>query len=302
MKAQINILDVIGNTPLVKINKLNINRDVEIYAKLEGHNPGGSIKDRTALYLIKDAEERGLLNNDKIILEPTSGNTGIGLALVCAYKGLKCSIVLPESVSIERRQILKAFGVELILSPGEKGTDGAIDLANEILKNNPDKYVMLDQFNNPANIKAHYETTGKEIIEQLENKKIDYFVAGIGTSGTIMGVGQRLKEKYPNIKVIAVEPTLHHKIQGLKNLKEAHVPGIFEKRKIDRIITVTDKEAFYYTKLLAQIEGIFVGISSGAALAGCIKIAEKLNAGIIVTVFPDNGYKYLSTKGLFSWL
>ncbi len=300
MKAQINILDVIGNTPLVKINKLNINRDVEIYAKLEGHNPGGSIKDRTALYLIKDAEERGLLNNDKIILEPTSGNTGIGLALVCAYKGLKCSIVLPESVSIERRQILKAFGVELILSPGEKGTDGAIDLANEILKNNPDKYVMLDQFNNPANIKAHYETTGKEIIEQLENKKIDYFVAGIGTSGTIMGVGQRLKEKYPNIKVIAVEPTLHHKIQGLKNLKEAHVPGIFEKRKIDRIITVTDKEAFYYTKLLAQIEGIFVGISSGAALAGCIKIAEKLNAGIIVTVFPDNGYKYLSTKGLFS--
>ena len=300
MKAQINILDVIGNTPLVKINKLNINRDVEIYAKLEGHNPGGSIKDRTALYLIKDAEERGLLNNDKIILEPTSGNTGIGLALVCAYKGLKCSIVLPESVSIERRQILKAFGVELILSPGEKGTDGAIDLANEILKNNPDKYVMLDQFNNPANIKAHYETTGKEIIEQLENKKIDYFVAGIGTSGTIMGVGQRLKEKYPNIKVIAVEPTLHHKIQGLKNLKEAHVPGIFEKRKIDRIITVTDEEAFYYTKLLAQIEGIFVGISSGAALAGCIKIAEKLNAGIIVTVFPDNGYKYLSTKGLFS--
>lgn len=300
MKTQNNILEAIGNTPLVKINKLNVNKDVEIYAKLEGHNPGGSIKDRTALYLIKDAEERGLLSHNKIILEPTSGNTGIGLALVCAYKGLKCSIVLPESVSIERRQILKAFGAELILSQGEKGTDGAIDLANEILKNNPDKYIMLDQFNNPANIKAHYETTGKEILAQLGDKKIDYFIAGIGTSGTIMGAGVRIKEKYPSAKVIAVEPTLHHKVQGLKNLKEAHVPGIFDRNKIDDIITVTDDEAYYYTKLLAQVEGIFVGISSGAALAGCIKIAEKINSGNIVTVFPDNGYKYLSTSQLFT--
>ena len=295
-----NILEAIGNTPLVKIKKLNHNKNVKIYAKLEGLNPGGSIKDRTALYLIKDAEEKGILNKDKVILEPTSGNTGIGLALVCAYKGYRCKIVLPESVSIERRQILKAFGVELILSPGEKGTDGAIDVANDILKRSPDKYIMLDQFNNPANIKAHYETTGREIIEQFKGKKIDYFVAGIGTSGTIMGAGQRLKEKYPNIEIIAVEPTLHHKIQGLKNLKEAHIPGIFNKNNIDKIITVTDDEAYYYTKLLAQIEGIFVGISSGAALAGCIKIAEKINSGNIVTVFPDNGYKYLSTEGLFA--
>ena len=295
-----NILEAIGNTPLVKIKKLNHNKNVKIYAKLEGLNPGGSIKDRTALYLIKDAEEKGILNKDKVILEPTSGNTGIGLALVCAYKGYRCKIVLPESVSIERRQILKAFGVELILSPGEKGTDGAIDVANDILKRSPDKYIMLDQFNNPANIKAHYETTGREIIEQFKGKKIDYFVAGIGTSGTIMGAGQRLKEKYPNIEIIAVEPTLHHKIQGLKNLKEAHIPGIFNKNNIDKIITVTDDEAYYYTKLLAQVEGIFVGISSGAALAGCIKIAEKINSGNIVTVFPDNGYKYLSTEGLFA--
>ncbi len=300
MKTQNNILEAIGNTPIVKITKLNVNKNVEIYAKLEGHNPGGSIKDRTALYLIKDAEERKLLNHNKIILEPTSGNTGIGLALVCAYKGLKCTIVLPESVSIERRQMLKAFGAELILSPGEKGTDGAIDLANEILKNNPDKYIMLDQFNNPANIKAHYETTGKEIIEQLADKKIDYFIAGIGTSGTIMGAGQKLKERFPDIKIIAVEPTLDHKVQGLKNLKEAHIPGIFDRNKIDDVLTITDEEAFNYTSLLAKKEGIFVGISSGAALAGCLKIAAKINKGIIVTIFPDNGYKYLSTSGLFT--
>ncbi len=300
MKVQNNIIEAIGNTPLVKITKLNPNKDVEIYAKLEGHNPGGSIKDRTALYLINDAKEKGLLNKNKIILEPTSGNTGIGLALVCSYLDLKCTIVLPESVSIERRQILKAFGAELILSPGEKGTDGAIDLANEILKKDPDKYIMLDQFNNPANIKAHYETTGKEILEQLKGKKIDYFIAGIGTSGTIMGAGKRLKEAFPEIKIVAVEPTLHHKVQGLKNLQEAHVPGIFDKSKIDDIITITDDEAYEYTRLLARKEGIFVGISSGAALAGCIKIAAKINNGVIVTVFPDNGYKYLSTEGLFT--
>ncbi len=300
MKTQNNIIEAIGNTPLVKITKLNPNRDVEIYAKLEGHNPGGSIKDRTALYLINDAEERGLLNNNKIILEPTSGNTGIGLALVCAFKGLKCSIVLPESVSIERRQILKAFGAELILSSGKNGTDGAIDLAYQMLKENPDKYVMLDQFNNPANVRAHYETTGVEIIKQIDKKKIDYFVAGIGTSGTIMGAGSKIKEKFPDAKIIAVEPTLEHKIQGLKNLKEAHVPGIFNENKVDKIITVSDDEAFEYTRLLAKKEGIFAGISSGAALAGCIKIAAKINKGVIVTIFPDNGYKYLSTEGLFS--
>ena len=298
MKVQSNIIEAIGNTPLVLINKLNPNKNVKIYAKLEGMNPGGSIKDRTALFLIRDAEEKGLLTKDKIILEPTSGNTGIGIAMVCAYKGYKCAIVLPESVSIERRKILKAFGAEIILSPGDKGTDGAIDLANKLLKENPDKFVLLDQFNNPANIKAHYETTGKEILSQL-SEKIDYFVAGIGTSGTIMGVGKRLKEKYPEIKIIAVEPTLHHKIQGLKNLKEAHIPGIFNRNEIHDIITVTDDEAYEYTRKLSQIEGIFAGISSGAAICGCLKIAEKIDKGVIITIFPDNGYKYLSTEGLF---
>ena len=295
---QNNILEAIGNTPLVLIQKLNPYRDVKIYAKIEGLNPGGSIKDRTALYLIKDAEERGILTKDKIILEPTSGNTGIGIALVCAIKGYKCSIVLPESVSVERRKILHAFGAEVILSPGDKGTDGAIDLANEIYSKNPDKYLILDQFNNPANVKAHYETTGLEIINQID-EEIDFFVAGIGTSGTIMGAGMRIKEKFPQAKVIAVEPNLHHKIQGLKNLKEAHVPGIFDIKKVDEIITVTDEEAFNLTNKLAKEEGIFAGISSGAALAGCLKIAERIKSGVIVTIFPDNGYKYLSTEGLF---
>ena len=295
---QNNILEAIGNTPLVLIQKLNPYKNVKIYAKIEGLNPGGSIKDRTALYLINDAEQRGVLTKDKVILEPTSGNTGIGIALVCAIKGYKCSIVLPESVSIERRKILSAFGAEVILSSGDKGTDGAIDLANEIYSKNPEKYVILDQFNNPANVKAHYETTGVEILKQI-NDKIDYFVAGIGTSGTIMGAGTRIKEKFPEAKVIAVEPTLHHKIQGLKNLKEAHVPGIFDINKVDEIITVTDEEAFNLTNKLAKVEGIFAGISSGAALAGCLKIAERIKEGVIVTIFPDNGYKYLSTEGLF---
>ncbi len=295
---QNNILEAIGNTPLVLIQKLNPYKNVKIYAKIEGLNPGGSIKDRTALYLINDAEQRGVLTKDKVILEPTSGNTGIGIALVCAIKGYKCSIVLPESVSIERRKILSAFGAEVILSSGDKGTDGAIDLANEIYSKNPEKYVILDQFNNPANVKAHYETTGVEILNQI-NDKIDYFVAGIGTSGTIMGAGMRIKEKFPEAKVIAVEPTLHHKIQGLKNLKEAHVPGIFDINKVDEIITVTDEEAFNLTNKLAKVEGIFAGISSGAALAGCLKIAERIKEGVIVTIFPDNGYKYLSTEGLF---
>ncbi len=299
MKVQNNILEAIGNTPLVLIKKLNPFKNVKIYAKIEGANPGGSIKDRTALYLIKDAEEKGILTKNKIILEPTSGNTGIGLALVCAYKGYRCTIVLPESVSVERRKILKAFGAEVILSPGEKGTDGAIDKAREIFEKNPDKYIILDQFNNPANIRAHYETTGKEIIEQIREEKIDFFVAGIGTSGTIMGAGERLKEKFPDIKIIAVEPTLHHKLQGLKNLQEAHVPGIFDRKKIDEILTVYDNEAYEFTKKLAKLEGIFVGISSGAALAGSLKIAKKIKSGVIVTIFPDNGYKYLSTEGLF---
>ncbi len=293
-----SILDTIGNTPLVKINKLNPYKNVTIYAKLEGLNPGGSVKDRTALYLISKAEEAGVLTNDKVILEPTSGNTGIGFAMVASVKGFKTLIVLPENVSVERRQILKAFGAELVLSPAEKGTDGAIDKAKEILDENPDKYIMLDQFSNKNNILAHYETTGREIIEQTDGD-VDYFVAGIGTSGTLMGAGKRLKEYNANIKVIAVEPVLNHKQQGLKNLKEAHVPAIFNRDNIDDIVEVEDDNAFSLARQLASEEGIFVGISSGSALAGALQVARRIEKGTIVTIFPDSGFKYLSTKGLF---
>jgi cysteine synthase len=293
-----NILEAIGNTPLVKINKLNPFKDVNIYAKLEGCNPGGSVKDRTALYLITKAIEEGILTKDKTILEPTSGNTGIGFAMVASVKGFKTLIVLPENVSIERRKILKAFGAEISLSPANKGTDGAIDAAKDILKKNPEKYIMLDQFSNKNNILAHYETTGKEILKQTEGN-LDYFVAGIGTSGTLMGAGKRLKEFNNNIKIVAVEPVLNHKQQGLKNLQEAHVPPIFDKNNIDDIIQVKDKEAFSYAQKLANQEGIFAGISSGSALSASIKLAEKIKSGTIVTIFPDSGFKYLSTEGLF---
>ena len=293
-----NILEAIGNTPLVKINKLNPYKNVTIYAKLEGLNPGGSVKDRTALYLISKAEEEGILTKDKVILEPTSGNTGIGFAMVAAVKGFKTLIVLPENVSIERRQLLRAFGAELVLSPAEKGTDGAIDKAKEILEKDSDKYIMLDQFSNKNNILAHYETTGKEIIEQT-NGNIDYFVAGIGTSGTLMGAGKRLKEYNSNIKIVAVEPVLNHKQQGLKNLKEAHVPPIFNRDNIDDIVEVEDDDAFFLARKLASEEGIFVGISSGSALAGALQVANSIEKGTVVTIFPDSGFKYLSTEGLF---
>jgi len=301
MSIKNNILDAIGNTPLVKINKLNPFANVNILAKIEGANPGGSVKDRTALYLINKAVEQGKLTKENVILEPTSGNTGIGIAMVAAVKGFKTLIVLPESVSVERRKILKAFGAEIVLSPAEKGTDGAIDLAKSLLEKHGDKYVMLDQFSNKNNILAHYETTGKEIINQTGGK-IDYFVAGIGTSGTLMGVGTRLKEFNENIKIVAVEPVLNHKQQGLKNLKEAHVPEIFDRNVIDDIVQVEDNEAFFLTKELVRKEGIFAGISSGSALAGALKIAGTVsgaNETNIVTVFPDSGFKYLSTENLF---
>jgi cysteine synthase len=245
--------------------------------------------------------EQGKLTKENVILEPTSGNTGIGIAMVAAVKGFKTLIVLPESVSVERRKILKAFGAEIVLSPAEKGTDGAIDLAKSLLEKHGDKYVMLDQFSNKNNILAHYETTGKEILKQTGGK-IDYFVAGIGTSGTLMGVGTRLKEFNENIKIVAVEPVLNHKQQGLKNLKEAHVPEIFDRNVIDDIVQVEDNEAFFLTKELVRKEGIFAGISSGSALAGALKIAGTVsgaNETNIVTVFPDSGFKYLSTENLF---
>ncbi len=289
-----SVLDSIGNTPLVELRNVNPNPKVRILAKLEGANPGGSVKDRPAYYMIDKAEQDGLLTPDKIILEATSGNTGIGLAMVAAAKGYRLKLTMPACVSLERRSILEALGAELVLTPAEQGTDGAIMAARQIHEESPEIYYMPDQFSNSNNILAHYETTGPEIIAQTSGE-VTHFVTGIGTTGTVMGVGQRLKEHNPDIKIIGVEPVKGHKIQGLKNMKEAIVPKIFDESILDDKIVVDDDTAYATARDLALKEGIFVGMSSGASMAGAIRVAEALESGVIVTVFPDRGDRYLST-------
>lgn len=290
-----SILDAIGNTPLVRVDNINPNPKVTIYAKLEGNNPGGSIKDRTALYMVEAAEREGKLTRDKIILEATSGNTGIGLAMVAAAKRYRCKLVMPACVSVERRKVLEAFGAELILSPANEATDGAIRLAHQIFAETPERYFMPNQFDNPANILAHYETTGKEIIEQTGGL-ITHFVAGMGTTGTLMGVGRRLREFNPHIRVVGVEPVKGHRVQGLKNMEEAIVPQIYSPGDLDERIVVNDEEAFDTTRKLALQEGIFVGMSSGAAMNAAIRKSSELAEGVIVVIFPDRGDRYLSTS------
>lgn len=289
-----SVLDSIGNTPLVEIRNINPNPNVRIMAKLEGANPGGSVKDRPALYMILKAEEQGMLTRDKIILEATSGNTGIGLAMVAAAKGYRLKLTMPACVSLERRSILEALGAEIVLTRAEEGTDGAIREAHRILEDAPEIYFMPNQFANGYNVSAHYETTGPEIYNQTRGD-IAAFVAGIGTTGTIMGVGKRLKEYDSSIKIIGVEPIKGHKIQGLKNMKEAIVPKIFDPSKLDDKIVVQDDLAYETARDLALKEGIFVGMSSGAAMAGAIQMAKNLNSGTVVTLFPDRGDRYLST-------
>ncbi|QWR78704.1 PLP-dependent cysteine synthase family protein [Candidatus Magnetomonas plexicatena] len=290
------VISAIGNTPLVTLENINpVKRGgVKILAKLEGNNPGGSVKDRIAWYMVKDAEDRGLLTKDKIILEPTSGNTGIGLAMVGAARGYRVKLVMPECVSMERRMTLEAFGAELILSPGCEGTDGAIRMAHKIYDDNKDVYFMPDQFNNPANIRAHYETTGVEVYEQTKGQ-ISMFVAGMGTTGTLMGTGKRLKEYDSSIKIVGVEPILGHKIQGLKNMAESIVPGILDLSKLDEKINVVDDDAFTMARNLAVKEGLFVGMSSGAAVHAAVTIAKGMKDGMIVVILPDRGDRYLST-------
>ncbi|HBY57433.1 MAG TPA: cysteine synthase A [Candidatus Atribacteria bacterium] len=289
-----NILSAIGNTPLVGLNNLNENSKIKIFGKLEGSNPGGSIKDRPAYYMIKKAEESGELTKGKTIVEPTSGNTGIALAMIGAAKGYKVKLYMPECVSVERRRIIEAFGAETVLTPAEEGTDGAIKRAYQLVTKEPDKYFMPNQFENENNVLAHYETTGPEIFSQTEGE-IDLLVAGIGTSGTLMGIGRYLKEKKPQVKVIGVEPTIGHKIQGLKNMQEAIVPKIFHAEELDDKVTIEDDLAFETTRLLAIQEGLFVGMSSGAAVAGALQVAKKMHSGIIVVILPDRGDRYLST-------
>ncbi len=293
--AKYSILDAIGNTPLVELINLNGQSGIRILGKYEARNPGGSVKDRPAYYMIKEAEENGELTKDKTILEPTSGNTGIALAMIGAAKGYRVKLLMPECVSSERRKILEALGAEVILTPGEKGTDGAIRKAHQILEEDPDKYYMPDQFKNKNNILSHYETTGPEIFSQTDGS-IDIFVAGMGTTGTLMGVSRYLKERKPGIKIIGVEPRIGHKIQGLKNMEESIIPGIYNPRALDERIRIDDEEAFEMARLLARKEGIFVGMSSGAAVAGAKKIARDAGKGTtVVALLPDGGERYLST-------
>ena len=289
-----SILDQIGNTPLVEIKNLNPNPQVKILAKLEYFNPGGSIKDRAALFMIENGEKSGELTPDKTVIEATSGNTGIGLALVCTVKGYKLLLTMSEAASVERQKILKARGAEILLTPGHLGTDGAIEEVYRLARENPDTYFMADQFNNPANWQAHYHGTAPEIWEQTDGK-VSMVVATLGTSGTLMGLTRRMKEYNPDIRIVGVEPYLGHKIQGLKNMKEAYRPEIFEKHLLDEIVNIDDEEAFEMTRRLAREEGIFVGMSSGAALVVARKKAEELTHGTIVVIFPDGGERYLST-------
>lgn len=290
-----SVINCIGNTPLIRLDRINPNPKVILYGKFEGANPGGSVKDRTALFMIKEAEEKGLLTKDKIILEPTSGNTGIGLAMIAAALGYRIKLVMPKCVSVERRRTLEAFGAELILSPAEESTDGAIKLAYQIYEEAPELYFMPNQFDNNSNVRAHYETTAREILEQTKGE-ITHFVAGMGTTGTLMGVSKRLKEYNSNIKIIGVEPVPGHRIQGLKNMSESIVPKIFDPSRLDERIYVNDEEAFDTTRMLAIKEGVFVGMSSGAAMHVALKIASELRCGVVVVILPDRGDRYLSTS------
>lgn len=290
-----NILEAIGNTPMVKINRLCPVPGVSIYAKLEGFNPTGSIKDRIALKMVEAAEESGDLVPGKTIIEPTSGNTGIGLAIAGIVKGYPVEIVMSRAVSVERRKIIRSYGAKVILTPAEEGTDGAIRLAEKMVKDNPGKYYMPDQFSNACNYQAHYESTALEIWQQM-NGKIDCLVCALGTSGTIMGLSRFLRMMKPDIKVVCAHPVKGHYIQGLKNMEEAIVPGIYDPSQIDVQEMVESEEAIAMAKRIIAEEGIFAGMSSGAAMLAAVRTAEKMTSGNIVAVFPDRAEKYLSTS------
>ena len=289
-----NILDCIGNTPLVRIRKMNPNPNVGVYAKLEGFNPTGSIKDRIALKMIRQAEEEGKLSPGKTIIEATSGNTGIGLAMIGTVLGYGVEIVMSEAVSIERQKMIRAFGGTIVLTPKSEGTDGAIRKCRELVAASPDKYFNPDQFSNVYNKLAHYQSTAAEIWQQT-NGRITHFVSSLGTSGTLMGVGMGLKEQNPAIKIIEAQPVLGHYIQGLKNMREAIVPEIYDPTRIDHSVPIESEDAFAMSRRIVQEEGIFVGMSSGAAMIAALAIAQGLPQGLVVVLFPDRGEKYLST-------
>ena len=288
-----NIIEAIGNTPLVELQRLSPSKDVRFFAKLEGQNPTGSVKDRIAKYMIEAAERSGELTPGRTVLEPTSGNTGISLAMICRLKGYRLKVVMPESVSEERTQLLKAFGAEIVYSDGLKGTNGSIVVAQEMAAQEPD-YLMLYQYGNEANPRAHYETTGPEILRDLP--ETDVFVAGLGTGGSLTGVGHYLKEQRPGVKIVACVPHPGDLVQGLRSLDEGFIPPVLDESVLDGKIVVDSPTSFAATKELTQQEGIFAGISSGAVLRTAQRVAERLDRGNVVLLLADGGWKYLSTE------
>jgi cysteine synthase len=291
-----NVTDLIGNTPIVDVSQLSPNPEVRLLAKLEGGNPAGSVKDRIARQMIDEAEADGTLQPGATLIEPSSGNTGIALAMICQTRGYTLKIVLPENVSIERRQLLEVFGAEVILSPGAEGSNGAVRRAQALAEEHPE-WVFLYQYGNEANPRAHFETTGPEILRDVPD--ITHFVAGLGTSGTLMGVGRYLRETKPEVKIYAVEPPAGELVEGLRNLDDGYIPPVFEKwgglDLLDGKRIVRPRESLEWTRRMVAETGIFAGISSGAALAGAVKVAEKIDAGVIVFIVCDGGWKYLST-------
>ena len=287
-------LDLIGNTPLVRVNNLAPGGAVTLYAKIEKLNPGGSIKDRICRYMIERAQQEGALRPGMTVIEATSGNTGIGLAWICAVKGYKCVLVMPDTMSEERRKILLIFGAKVVLSDGEKGMNGAQDVAETLVRGHPERFFMPNQFMNEYNILSHYETTAREIWDDTRGT-VTHLVAGIGTTGTLMGTSRYLKEWNPSVSVVAVEPLAETPIPGLKNLSTSYVPGIFDASRIDRTISVSLRQAEDTARLFALREGLFCGPSSGAILYGALELARSLDEGVVVAVLPDGGEKYLST-------
>jgi [CysO sulfur-carrier protein]-thiocarboxylate-dependent cysteine synthase len=295
MAVHASILDLIGNTPMVEVTSLSPNPDVRIVAKLEGQNPAGSIKDRIAWNMVQEAEDDGVLTPGRTIIEPSSGNTGIALSMIARLRGYPIKIVMPENVSVERRQALEVWGAEIIVTPGEEGSNGAVARARALADEHPE-WAFLYQYANEANPRAHYETTGPEIWRDCP--EITHFVAGLGTTGTLMGVGRYLKEQNPDVKIVAIEPPLGERVEGLRNLDEGYIPPVYEKwggpELLDRKRIVRPRESIEWTRRLADV-GIFSGISGGAALAGAVKVASEVERGTIVIILADGGWKYLST-------
>ncbi len=288
-----NLIDAIGNTPLVEMPRMSPKPSVRIFAKLEGQNPSGSVKDRIAKYMIEDAERTGVLTKDRVVLEPTSGNTGISLAMICRIKGYRLKVVIPESVSSERTELLTAYGAEIVYSDGLRGTNGSIEVANQIAAEDPN-YWMPYQYGNEMNPRAHFETTGPEILRDLP--EIDVFVAGMGTGGTLTGTGRYLKSKKPGVKIVAAVPHPGDLVQGLRSLEEGFIPPVLDESILDGKIVVDSHTSFASSKELTQKEGIFAGISAGAVVKTAQRVAERLDAGNVVCLFADGGWKYLSTQ------